>query len=690
MTPEELEAERLRLQAEASTNPMMQTTNLMGQQAPQEDVNPLALAGLGGAAAFQGMFPFAGEAAANSRGTTLPQLMGSGNSQFTGANAGRLTQGTQIVPQTQLVPSGQPPAVRPTGVPTTPGTNVTPSNASAARNIKMAERVRQLNLPNAAKVGRAGLNLSRLGSLLSPAALYTAADLGTEYFTGRGISERFGEFGGELLGEALYGDGNLTAYSEEELAQIQKGPVAEQAAVPEEQAGSENLGLFSTGGYFNSPTGQPSEVAQPTQLDIFNSRVAAGEDANQVRIDLGVDANFGRKPFVPGPSVADVIIGKQARGPDATYAPEELNQITSIQGDDQANSAQFVQDYQAGQMGIAKSLQDFSNVDDLRAVEAQLAEKGIVRDLTTPFQQAAESLAPVNAMSSFTPRSTFTQADGRIMQEDEFGQQREITADQLRQFEGDMAQLGQPTEFTAPMGVDATRARLGGRTLNEYLNAPGGTEGVSGLRTDPQGRMIPGGFDTRADAYGQYEDEVSQAYQRQSERMQQRADQRDGTAGPRTYGDYTTSQLRGMVGGGDNLRAAQMRAEAGLNPVTGNREKTEAERSQSEQQGQLQNEVLQARLDSFKQTDPDKLSKAQAYAERLGLTGDSATAFIFSQMGTSMDDIFDLEGTGAGGGGGGAVPDSIAGLAAQYSGKTLTGPDGTKYKSDGTSWTKVQ
>ena len=240
-----------------------------------------------------------------------------------------------------------------------------------------------------------------------------------------------------------------------------------------------------------------------------------------------------------------------------------------------------------------------------------------------------------------------------------------------------------------PMGRDATMDRLGGRTLNEYLNAPDGTEGVSGLRTDPQGRMIPGGFDTRADAYGQYEDEVSQAYQRQSERMQQRADQRDGTAGPRTYGGYTTSQLRGMVGGGDNLRAAQMRAEAGLNPVTGNREKTEAERSQSEQQGQLQNEVLQARLDSFKQTDPDKLSKAQAYAERLGLTGDSATAFIFSQMGTSMDDIFGLEGTG-GGGGGGAAPDSIAGLAAQYSGKTITGPDGTKYKSDGTSWTAVQ
>jgi len=42
----------------------------------------------------------------------------------------------------------------------------------------------------------------------------------------------------------------------------------------------------------------------------------------------------------------------------------------------------------------------------------------------------------------------------------------------------------------APMGQDETRAALGGMTLNEYLNAPAGTPGVSGLRTDPQGRMI--------------------------------------------------------------------------------------------------------------------------------------------------------------------------------------------------------
>ena len=431
-------------------------------------------------------------------------------------------------------------------------------------------------------------------------------------------------------------------------------------------------GLFKTGVIGALAT--PNTMGDGTISGAYDSRVAAGEDPNAVRIDLGLDADYGDEIQLIDPSenpvlnpelnaqstptVADVILGKQARGPDATFTPDELAQISSIQSTDQANSAQFVQDYQAGQMGIAKSLQDFRNVDDLRAVEAQLAEKGIVRDLATPFLDGAKSIGEANAMSSFTPRSTFTQADGRIMQEDEFGQQREITADQLQQFEGDMAQLGQPTAFTAPMGVDATRARLGGRTLNEYLNAPDGTEGVSGLRTDPQGRMIPAGApgtsQTRADAYGQYEDEVSQAYQRQSERMQQRADQRDGTAGPRTYGGYTTSQLRGMVGGGDNLRAAQMRAEAGLNPVTGNREKTEEERAQSSEQGQLQNQALQARIDVLKQGNPDKVKEAEDAAARMGLEGRAATIFTLGKMGINTETIFEiLEASKPGGGGGG-------------------------------------
>ena len=73
----------------------------------------------------------------------------------------------------------------------------------------------------------------------------------------------------------------------------------------------------------------------------------------------------------------------------------------------------------------------------------------------------------------------------------------------------------------APMGVEETRARLGGRTLNEYLNAPDGTPGVYGLRTDPQGRMIPAGFETRADAYPSYEGFAAEREGRLAARMQQ-------------------------------------------------------------------------------------------------------------------------------------------------------------------------
>ena len=659
MTPEELEAERLRLQAESNTNPMMQPTDLMGQQAPQEDVNPLALAGLGGAAFLGQNLPAGGVnpqvtgpvsqglfQSSNIIGRNLPA--GGANPQVTGP----VSQGSLRPAPNQPVLMGQPQSYQ--GVPTGPNTPPQFTGSAPARPIPGT----QLAPPNQPPAVQSSGPLSAKTTTAKPGTANYSVNRPAPYTMGPAK-----QFASGLLKTGLIGA--LTTPNTVADTTLDGAYDSRVAAGEDPDQVRQSLGLASDyGNALQELSGSELEEAnayaaynaaeQAGQLDIFNSRVAAGEDANQVRIDLGVDANFGRKPFVPETSVADVIIGKQARGEDATFKPEELGQISSIQGTDQDNSAQFVQDYQAGQMGIAKSLQDLGNVDDLRAVEAQLAENGYERDLATPFLQAAESLAPVNAMSSFTPRSTFTQADGRIMQEDEFGQQREITPSQLNQFQADMAQLGQPTQTAAPMGVDATRARLGGMTLNQYLNAPGGTEGVSGLRTDPQGRMIPGGFDTRADAYGQYEDEVSQAYQRQSERMQQRADQRGGTAGPRTYGGYTTAQLRGMVGGGDDLRAAQMRAEAGLNPITGNREKTEAERAQSSEQGQLQNQALQARIDVLKQGNPDKVKEAEDAAARMGLEGRAATIFTLGKMGINTETIFEiLEASKPGGGGGG-------------------------------------
>jgi hypothetical protein len=117
----------------------------------------------------------------------------------------------------------------------------------------------------------------------------------------------------------------------------------------------------------------------------------------------------------------------------------------------------------------------------------------------------------------------------------------------------------------------------------------------------------------------------------------------------RGTGEMSMADAVDMFGSEEAGRAAILRQRQGIDPFTGKPEQTPEEEAQEELQGQLQNEILQARLDSFKQTEPDKLSKAQAYAKRLGLQGDAATAFIFSQMGTSMDDIFGIDGTGLGG-----------------------------------------
>ena len=154
-----------------------------------------------------------------------------------------------------------------------------------------------------------------------------------------------------------------------------------------------------------------------------------------------------------------------------------------------------------GKVQFAKEIRELGTVtDDQRAAQDFMDERAELAfeeptDVITPFQEQAELTAdlftdPNTAIGQFVPRSTFTLPDGTIIQEDEGGNRREISAEQLRQFEQDMAGLGQAQQ-SKTFSQEETMDRLGGRTLSEYLNAPAGTPGVSGLRTDPQGRMIP-------------------------------------------------------------------------------------------------------------------------------------------------------------------------------------------------------
>jgi hypothetical protein len=678
MTPEELEAERLRLQAEASTNPMMQPTNLIGQQAPQEDVNPFALAGLGGAAAFQGMFPFASEpTASNIIGRNLPA--GGVNPQVTGPVSQGLFQSSNIIgrnlpagganPQitgpvsqgylrpapNQPVLIGQPQSYQ--GVPTGPNTPPQFTGNAPARPIPGTQLAPPSQPPAVSSARGAPANTAR--------PMKAAQRVGPP-------------------------------------ATINSGTPQAKPSLMKNVAS----GLFKTGAIGALTT--PNTMADATLGGAYERRVAAGEDPDQVRQSLGLASDYREIQPLSG---ADLELANQYA---ADYAAEQAGS-EAVASPPQNINTEFAGGAQMSRLGdeplvfnaptgpsstairaaqIAATLPDDSGLMGAPGIQ----ETGIPTttlnidggSATVPQGLADptfQTLNPMKEAEQGSPQAIFEtiRAKGALSPElIAAGQARAeamgTTFDPETGFSRDAYLAGQADP--GPMGVDATRARLGGMTLNQYLNAPDGA--VSGLRTDPQGRMIPGGApgtsQTRADAYGQYEDEVSQAYQRQSERMQQLADQRDGTAGPRTYGGYTTSQLRGMAGGGDNLRAAQMRAEAGLNPITGNREKTEAERAQSEQQGQLQNQALQARIDVLKQSNPDKVQEAEDAAARMGLEGRAATIFTLGKMGINTETIFDILEASKQGGGGGGQSHAALNAAAKDSGQsTYVGPDGQTY-----------
>ena len=357
--------------------------SLFGTQPTDGGVDPTVLAGLGlgggivaagtggQAATSQVLSPFAQRVAAQDAARLAaqnrPALIGGPTTTqgvLTGPNTPAQYTGTaqgRPVPGTQLAPQGQPPAVRGTGgAPAVRGTSGAP--------MKIAQKV-----GTAAKASR----------FASPGSIaYTAADLGTAALTGKGITQRIVEPIAGSLAELYYGDGNLPAFSPEELAQIQQGPVAQDPGLPQmSRLGDEPL-------TFTAPTGPSS----------------APQRAAELAATLPDDSGLMGAPGVQGTGIPTTTL-----------------------------------DIDGGSVTVPQALAD-------------------------------------------------------------------------QTFQG----IG-----AAPMSIEETRARLGGRTLNEYLNAPSGTEGVSGLRTDPQGRMIPAGFETRADAYGDYERESAAREGRLAARMQQ-------------------------------------------------------------------------------------------------------------------------------------------------------------------------
>ena len=173
---------------------------------------------------------------------------------------------------------------------------------------------------------------------------------------------------------------------------------------------------------------------------------------------------------------------------------------------------------------------------------------------------------------------------------------------------------------SAPMSIEETRARLGGRTLNQYLNAPDGA--VSGLRTDPQGRMISTREGEQATGgLSDYEKASAERYARMDERKRRPGEsrtQRDtrlaqGETERTLYGGYTEPQLRDLFGP-QNLRAAKAKLSAGVDPITNKRISDER---REEYDDALKTQILEERLTNYREEDPDRFEKARVLIEKM-------------------------------------------------------------------------
>jgi len=413
MTPEELEAQRLAQEA-AATNPIMQPTDLIGQQGQQEtgtDTNPLLMGGLGlggGFVASQGEDPAAAPAVQSpvGQGTVLAPV-----EMATPASVARLTTlpGDGVYDQYDAG-IGQLGAGSPMGslIEDLPGNSFYNPLAAGMAKVELSRRERERENAQAPQAA-------------APApAVQAPAQAGLTPEERARIETRLARTNADILAEN----------TPEEYRPIGGG--------------------FSFGGDIPIPADREGGFI-PTPEELFAR--GTPEFANQGK--------------APAPTL-DTALAEQGTTP--ALAEQGTPQSLAEQGSPQA----FFEEYRSKGPLTPEQIAR-GEAEAARMGTTFDPETGFSRDPFLQFQQAQqERVAPSQALSG-----------------------------------------------VAPMGVEETRARLGGRTLNEYLNAPDGTPGVYGLRTDPQGRMIPAGFETRADAYPSYEGFAAEREGRLAARMQQ-------------------------------------------------------------------------------------------------------------------------------------------------------------------------
>ena len=522
MTPEELEAERLKL---------LQAQSMIGSPNPAQDstgsIDPTVIAGLGMGSGFvasqtggapatsQVLSPFAQKIAANDAARlaaqNVPGLIGSPQTyqgvpttstpvEYTGTNAVRLTNGTKVAAPVTL----QPPAVNGTTTITTPGTQVV---TQPPKKVKLTADDFDFKVGSKEPYSM-GAGTKLASSLLKGAVVNAAIipnDIGDSSLTGA-YANRIAAGEDPLVVRESLGtaDESITLSNGETMDNAWTRP-----------APLEDKGFFDY--LFGAPTQEqaqeylktmPTDPAQRASLQATASGNGSPSEISNIANYLfgreeGGDPNVlkeGSKPFYSGAEqgspqqiferlrdrgnlTQEQLIGtgqKAAARLGTTFDPSTgFSQQPFL--DDQAAmaAAQAEKDFLLARpgYGYAGEVNNQYSPGDFDAIS-----KGV-------FDTPMTGMRPINADTGEPLSQGVIDAAARAGLELPSGS----------------VPLPKAPVNSRPMGQDETRAALGGRTLSEYLNAPSGTEGVSGLRTDAQGRMIPGGFDTREQAYPQYE-----------------------------------------------------------------------------------------------------------------------------------------------------------------------------------------
>jgi hypothetical protein len=502
----------------------------IGEQ--QSAVAPEALAGLGLGGGFVAS-QVGGQASTSSKLSPFAQ-------QVAAADTSRLN--APINP-----PKGNPILGR--NVPTNP---LNPSVGPMTSQPSLATAQGSANRAAGLAASRGPSALSKAGSLARTAAggpllAYTAADLGVEAMTGKGISERAGEGIGGAIGSFLYGDTSQPAFTQEELAaSIANMPQQQQPIAPI----LEQLGRMAQGSLINPPS---AAEAGDNLINIGNSLFPNEAPVNLMTQGGPTETQERRraKPFGTTPteptfpqlkfSETDTGRGRGRRGADLTMrAKPEATDMTQP----------------APSVNETTATANTTTTDGMDITQRAMTE---AMDGTAKTNAQRSELSP--AQQNFLTRKD----EGTPLKPDEI-----IAAQRYAVSQG---QIFDPE--TGYSQAEFYGQRYKGQSIGDYLRGADTPQGATEQFVDPQGRLRRrmAGTDQLAPEYSSYERESAAREARLAARpdfMKARPSQ------ARKDGVMSMAQAV-KVAGGDRKKAAAMieLQKMGRDPLTGQPEKPE-------------------------------------------------------------------------------------------------------------------